>query len=88
MKDIRRITIEGVANGIEVKIGCKTFVYEQENLSRFITDLKSYLNDPQKTTKVLEQRWDIKLEEPEAAPDPEVATFEGLSENPVVRNEY
>jgi hypothetical protein len=63
MEKIRKIIIEGVANGILVKIGCLApLVYGQLELDLFIADLKAYLTNPEATKKIIFERWGIKEE--------------------------
>ena len=59
MKEIQKIEITGVDNGINAKVGCKTLVYQQKDLGQFSQDLKDYFADPEKTQKKIYKRYGI-----------------------------
>lgn len=43
MKPFREIRIRPATNGIIVDVGCKPFVYQDNDLPSFLTDLNTYL---------------------------------------------
>lgn len=65
MQRFQEIGIFPNANGITVKVGCITLVYQQTQLNVFHDDLARYLTDPVGTEKEIRKRWHI--EQPEDA---------------------
>ena len=59
MKEIEKIEITGVDNGIQVTVGCKKLVYQQGQIGGFIKDLQDYFKDPEGTQKKIFKRWGI-----------------------------
>lgn len=70
MKPFRKVEVFPANNGISVYVGCKLFVYQQENLKTFMYDLNLYLKDPEAAKKLIYKRWDIKEEDAVTGAEP------------------
>lgn len=68
MKKIQSIMIDGMDNGIFVKVGCLRLVYQEDDLHDFFIDLKAYFKNPSDAEKEIRKRWKIK--ENECIPQP------------------
>ena len=55
------ITIDSVANGVIVGVGCQKLVYSEEMFELFINDLELYIRDFKKAEKMISERWDMKF---------------------------
>lgn len=60
--NFKEIKINSASNGIKVKVGCMELVYRTNDFKQFFKDLKSYMEDPDKTEKAIRKRWGIKAE--------------------------
>ena len=66
MKPFREIRIRPATNGIIVDVGCKPFVYQDNDLPSFFTDLNTYLLNPEQTEKEVAEKYGFPLNVPTA----------------------
>ena len=78
MKPFREIRIRPATNGIIVDVGCKPFVYQDNDLPSFLTDLNTYLLNPEQTEKEVAEKYGFPLN----VPTPDVS----LREQPISAN--
>lgn len=92
MERFHSIVIEPASNGISVKIGCISLVYQQTQLNMFHDDLALFLIDPVSAEKQIRKRWHIgqgedqavAMEVPETRPsDRAVKSAEKIAERDI-----
>lgn len=71
MKRFQNIGIFFNSNGLTVKVGCTTLVYQQTQLDMFHNDLALYLNNPLAAEKEVRERWNIDQSEDAESPTEE-----------------
>ena len=64
MKPFREIRIRPATNGIIVDVGCKPFVYQDNELGSFLVDLKNYLDNPDQIEKEVAEKYGFSLNVP------------------------
>jgi hypothetical protein len=96
MKHFRPILIKAALNGLKVEVGCKEFVYQEDNLAQFLIDLQDYLLNPEETEKKFAKKYGFDVNQPVEEsrsegrmtqsgaiwPDSDVRRIHEASENP------